>query len=84
MPSDHLNVRQTAGLLSVSEATVRNWANRGVLHPVRLPGSGYRRFDRTEVEALRFGMAQQAQLSTAWLRRRITQYRPTLDYLRDH
>lgn len=47
-----LNVRDTARRLGVHENTVRNWADRGVLRPVRLPHSGYRRFDPDEVERL--------------------------------
>jgi excisionase family DNA binding protein len=51
-----LNVRETAHRLGVHENTVRNWAERGLLHAVRLPGSGYRRFDMAEVERLRAEM----------------------------
>jgi excisionase family DNA binding protein len=48
-----LNVRETARQLGVSEATIRNWANRGVLRASRLPGSGFRRFDPSQIERLR-------------------------------
>ena len=54
-----INVRQTAQLLSVSEATVRNWANRGVLRAGRLPGSGFRRFDRDQIERMHQEMMSQ-------------------------
>ncbi len=54
-----LNVRETARLLGVSEATVRNWSNRGVLRAGRLPGSGFRRFDRAQVERMRDEMLSQ-------------------------
>ena len=54
-----LNVRETARLLGVSEATVRNWSNRGVLRAGRLPGSGFRRFDREQVERMRHEMLSQ-------------------------
>jgi excisionase family DNA binding protein len=47
-----LNVRETARRLEVHENTVRNWEERGLIRAVRLPGSGYRRFDLTEVERL--------------------------------
>lgn len=47
-----LNVRETAKRLGVHENTVRNWADRGVLRPMRLPHSGFRRFDPEEVERL--------------------------------
>jgi len=51
-----LNVRQTAKRLDVHENTVRNWEERGLIRAVRLPGSGYRRFELTEVERLRAQM----------------------------
>ena len=54
-----INVRQTAQLLGVSEATVRNWANRGVLRAGRLAGSGFRRFDRDQVERMHREMMSQ-------------------------
>jgi excisionase family DNA binding protein len=54
-----LNVRETARRLGVSEATVRNWANRGVLHAGRLPGSGFRRFDASQIERMRKEMFTQ-------------------------
>lgn len=47
-----LNVRETAKRLGVHENTVRNWADRGVLRPMRLPHSRYRRFDPEQVERL--------------------------------
>jgi excisionase family DNA binding protein len=50
--TQHLNVRETASRLGVHENTVRNWADRGILRPLRLPGSGYRRFDVAEVDRL--------------------------------
>jgi excisionase family DNA binding protein len=54
--AQHLNVRETARRLGVHENTVRNWANRGLLRPVRLPGSGYRRFEAADVERLALEM----------------------------
>jgi transposase-like protein len=51
-----LNVRQTARRLDVHENTVRNWEERGLLRAIKLPGSGYRRFDVAEVERLRAQM----------------------------
>jgi len=51
-----LTVRETARRLGVHENTVRNWHERGMLRAVRLPGSGYRRFDMAEVERLRHEM----------------------------
>ena len=54
-----LNVRETARRLGVSEATVRNWANRGLLRAGRLPGSGFRRFDADQIERMRQEMLNQ-------------------------
>ncbi len=51
-----LSVRETARRLGVHENTVRNWEERGLLQAIRLPGSGYRRFDLAEVERLRSEM----------------------------
>lgn len=50
---EFLNVRETAEQLGVHENTVRNWETRGVLHGVKLPGSGFRRFPREEIERMR-------------------------------
>jgi excisionase family DNA binding protein len=50
---EFLNVRETAKQLGVHENTVRNWHGRGVLHGVKLPGSGFRRFRREDVERMR-------------------------------
>ncbi len=47
-----LNVRETAEWLGVHENTIRNWEKRGLLHAVRLPGSGFRRFDAAEVDRM--------------------------------
>ena len=51
-----LNVRETARRLEIHENTVRNWEERGLIRAVKLPGSGYRRFDLAEVERLRAQM----------------------------
>ncbi len=53
MSTDLLNVRQTAQVLGVHENTVRNWEKSGLLRGVKLPGSGFRRFPREEVERMR-------------------------------
>jgi len=48
-----MSVRDTARLLGVHENTVRNWEAKGLLQAAgRLPGSGYRRFDRDQVERM--------------------------------
>lgn len=48
-----MNVRDTARRLGVHENTVRNWEAKGVLRGIKLPGSGFRRFPRTEIERMR-------------------------------
>jgi excisionase family DNA binding protein len=53
---EFLNVRETAEQLGVHENTVRNWESSGVLRGIRLPGSGFRRFPRDEVERMRSEM----------------------------
>lgn len=57
--SRFLNVRQTAKALGVHENTVRNWEKGGLIHAVRLPGSGFRRFDAAEIGRLRDEMFSQ-------------------------
>jgi DNA-binding transcriptional MerR regulator len=57
---DKLNVRETARRLGVHENTVRNWAARGVLLPIRLPVSGYRRFDAADVDRLAQAMRRES------------------------
>lgn len=58
-----LSVREAARRLGVHENTVRNWCNSGVLAPMVLPGSGYRRIPVDQVEALVAAMARE------WVRR---------------
>jgi excisionase family DNA binding protein len=50
-----MQVRQAAQALGVHENTIRRWAERGLLHAVRLP-SGVRRFRPEDVEAMRAQM----------------------------
>jgi hypothetical protein len=59
-----LNVRETARALGVHENTIRNWEARGLLHAVRLPGSGFRRFSRVDIEHLRSEMFEQLAPAT--------------------
>lgn len=54
----YLSVRETARLLGVHENTVRNWHKRGILKAIRLPGSGYRRFSRSQIERMRREMLE--------------------------
>ncbi len=53
-----LSVRETARLLGVHENTIRNWDRAGLIRAVRLP-SGFRRFQREEVDRLRAQMYAQ-------------------------
>ncbi len=48
-----LTVKEAATRLGVHENTIRNWAERGILKAVRLPGSGYRRMRAADVERVR-------------------------------
>jgi excisionase family DNA binding protein len=59
MPTkEFMNVRETAEHLGVHENTVRNWESRGVLRGFKLPGSGFRRFCREDVERMRREMLE--------------------------
>ncbi len=53
-----LSVRETARKLGVHENTVRNWESKGVLRAAKLPGSGFRRFDASEVARLQSEMVE--------------------------
>jgi excisionase family DNA binding protein len=55
---EFLNVRETAQQLGVHENTVRNWEESGVLRGIKLPGSGFRRFPREEIERMRREMLE--------------------------
>lgn len=57
-PEEVLTVREAARRLGVHENTVRNYANRGILIPRRLP-SGWRRFLAADVEQLRLIIADE-------------------------
>jgi len=57
--TEFLNVRQTAGELGVHENTVRNLERRGRLKAIRLPGSGFRRFRKEDVDRMREEMWSQ-------------------------
>ena len=46
-----LTAPRVASILSVSDETVRRWADRGLIRSIRLP-SGQRRFRRSDVDAL--------------------------------
>lgn len=48
-----MTVREAARALGVHENTIRNWQKKGLIGAIFLPGSGYRRFPREEVERMR-------------------------------
>jgi excisionase family DNA binding protein len=56
---EFLNVRETANELSVHENTVRNLEKRGQLKAIRLPGSGFRRFRKQDIDRMREEMWSQ-------------------------
>jgi len=51
-----MTVRGAAAVLGVHENTVRHWERRGLLRAVRLPGSGFRRFNPEDIQALAASM----------------------------
>lgn len=57
--AEFLNVRETAKELGVHENTVRNLEKKGTLKAVRLPGSGFRRFLKEDVDRMRKEMWSQ-------------------------
>jgi excisionase family DNA binding protein len=59
MSAQFLNVRETAKQLGVHENTVRNLERRGELKAVRLPGSGFRRFRKEDIDRMRQEMWSQ-------------------------
>jgi len=68
--TEFLNVRQTARELEVHENTVRNLERRGDLKAVRLPGSGFRRFRKEDVDRMREEMWAQFAPDAPMPRRR--------------
>ena len=56
---EFMNVRDAAARLGVHENTVRNIERRGELAAIRLPGSGFRRFRKEDVERMREEMWSQ-------------------------
>ena len=60
-----INVRDAAKKLGVHENTVRNLEKRGKLKAIRLPGSGFRRFRKEDIERMRLEMWSQFAPDTA-------------------
>lgn len=50
--SDILRPGEAAKMLGVSTRTLANWTDQGRLQAIRLPGTGYRRYRRADIEAL--------------------------------
>jgi excisionase family DNA binding protein len=66
MPTtEFFNVREAAKQLNIHENTVRNLEKRGELKAVRLPGSGFRRFRKEDIERMRHEMWSQFAPDTA-------------------
>jgi excisionase family DNA binding protein len=59
MATEFMNVRDAARELGVHENTVRNLEKRGELKAIRLPGSGFRRFRKEDIERMRQEMWSQ-------------------------
>jgi excisionase family DNA binding protein len=77
---EFLNVRETAKQLGLHENTVRNLERRGELKAIRLPGSGFRRFRKQDIERMRKEMwSQFAPDTTLPPERRRPAKRHTLD-----
>jgi excisionase family DNA binding protein len=81
MPTtEFINVRDAAKELGVHENTVRNLEKRGNLKAIRLPGSGFRRFRKEDIERMRQEMwSQFAPDTTMPTERRRPNMRHTLD-----
>jgi len=47
-----LTIGQAAEELRVSVPTLRTWANKGIIHVIKLP-SGYRRFEQEDVDQMK-------------------------------
>jgi excisionase family DNA binding protein len=62
--AEFLNVRQTADELGVHENTVRNLERRGQLKAIRLPGSGFRRFLKEDVDRMWSQFAPDQEMPT--------------------
>jgi hypothetical protein len=60
-----LTLRDAARRIGVHENTVRNWVKRGLLEPVEVPDSRYRRFQADEIDRV----AHQQEVSSAKARR---------------
>lgn len=56
---DELTPAEVARECAVSPSTVRRWEQKGILAPTRrLPGSGYRRYSRDDVDAFKVRLAR--------------------------
>jgi excisionase family DNA binding protein len=61
----HLTLREAARRIGVHENTVRNWVARGLLQPVKVPGSRYQRFRADDIDRV----AHQQEISSEKARR---------------
>ncbi|MBI3763887.1 MAG: MerR family DNA-binding transcriptional regulator [Chloroflexi bacterium] len=51
-PYKTITIKDAAQRLGVHPQTIRGWEERGLIHLVRLPGSGYRRVLESEVDRM--------------------------------
>lgn len=69
-----LHIGETAGLLSVTRDTLRNWERNGLIEVPRDPGNGYRLYGAAEIGRLRvIRMLRQAKYSTMAILRMLRQ-----------
>jgi excisionase family DNA binding protein len=55
-----LTITQAARMLGVSPSGLRRWADKGMVRTIKLP-SGYRRFERAEIDRQREAMGYDPQ-----------------------
>jgi excisionase family DNA binding protein len=48
-----LSISEAARRLKISPSLLRKWVDQGVVRAIRLPNSGYRRFEPAEIERKR-------------------------------
>jgi DNA-binding transcriptional MerR regulator len=54
-----LTIKEAAAEIGVYPATLRKWADRGLVPVTRLP-SGYRRWTRQQIEEIKAGMHRES------------------------
>lgn len=61
-PNDErlLTISEAAKELGIHRDTLRKWANKGTVPHYKLPGSGYNRFSREQIEDIKREMHRSA------------------------